>query len=993
MSSRVFKGFLRFKGIFVFVFLVLTVISMLSCVSAASLTMDEVGYGSSAVKNYTETHSNKIPSYVKVNGKNSTAPSFLNTLTKTVVQVNQNVETPVTISSVGAAPSPSGSATGNLSKSEYITIAGNVKSFISSNGRAPNYAASSKGNIRYQSLVYMYARIMRYYHIYKSFPNTINIVNIPGTSTGGVNIQDTTRPTITGVDPANNKIINVANRAIVITFSENIKAGSAFTSIKVTNPDGVAVNPLYKVINGKTLTLTRNGYYINGLTYTITLPTGSITDTAGNSITAFTSKFTVDFAKPTVTANLVGGVYNTTKWVTLTATDNLDTKPSIYYTTNGITPTTSSTKYTDPITISRTTTLKFIAVDDAGNVCPVKTVNYTVNLQKFVYSFEIPHYCNIAMPYVASAIIPSEYVAEEGGKNVIKVGASRIIRVDTSNGNYYFVHGNIPVSGATRLYWGDLYSISSTGLYEGDSANKFISIKCDFEAIRVSYHGNLPYSVNQFSVVYRDGDEPEFETVDILLNGVKQASISFSMTLPPYDDTGIIYNLAYEYYHAYTGIWPPPEDFYFWNYKQLCYNHTIPTMKFTNTGENVEYNVDLDRIMNSPSLEYINTKISCGNTTINKKETVTYGTGYAPISSQDAGFEAIQSYAITTTKVTDSTIQTWLNKKSQYPTGYMKASYGTFITALTTLWLSDEIADELSKSLNGTWSRTIPTVVMSGVNNNGKAYVHCPDPAMGMNFIGDGQNVKLFRLVCSLMLSEVEHAALGSAGNSVSSTLSIITSGILEGKTYQITFNEDNTAVFMLEENQRFKIIIDLETGLVKEIIDSDNFLYKGAETVDTGYCYHDQLTEDVTKHAKTFLEAFGWDGAESTGGGLLITAGLIAFGACPPLGIAMLGIGLLLTADASGLTKDPTNPYNWLDFGVSVGLSLAGPEGVTLKTAIQPAFRQTMKLTVKKYGYKTVAHGTLGSNGRSAIKTYYNNYITGSSISGLINMYRPENN
>jgi len=115
--------------------------------------------------------------------------------------------------------------------------------------------------------------------------------------------MDFVKPTVTSVNPTNNKVINVANKALVITFSENIKAGSAFTSIKVTNPDGVKVKPLYKVINGKTLTLTRNGNYINGLTYTITLPTNSITDTAGNTLkTAFTTKFKMDFVKPTVTS-------------------------------------------------------------------------------------------------------------------------------------------------------------------------------------------------------------------------------------------------------------------------------------------------------------------------------------------------------------------------------------------------------------------------------------------------------------------------------------------------------------------------------------------------------------------------------------------------------------------------------------------------------------------------------------------------------------------
>ena len=113
---------------------------------------------------------------------------------------------------------------------------------------------------------------------------------------------DNAKPTVTSVNPVNNKVVSGVNRAIVITFSENIKAGSAFSSIKVINPDGVAVKPLYKVINGKTLTLTRNGNYINGLTYTITLPTGSITDTAGNALSTFTSKFKVDNTKPTVTS-------------------------------------------------------------------------------------------------------------------------------------------------------------------------------------------------------------------------------------------------------------------------------------------------------------------------------------------------------------------------------------------------------------------------------------------------------------------------------------------------------------------------------------------------------------------------------------------------------------------------------------------------------------------------------------------------------------------
>lgn len=57
-------------------------------------------------------------------------------------------------------------------------------------------------------------------------------------------------------------------------------------------------------------------------------------------------------------------------------------------------------------------------------------------------------------------------------------------------------------------------------------------------------------------------------------------------------------------------------------------------------------------------------------------------------SHPETGFEVIESYAITNTKVTDSTVQSWLNNSSQYPAGYKKAIYGTFMTALTTLWLN-----------------------------------------------------------------------------------------------------------------------------------------------------------------------------------------------------------------------------------------------------------------------------------------------------------------
>ena len=70
-----------------------------------------------------------------------------------------------------------------------------------------------------------------------------------------------------------------------------------------------------------------------------------------------------------------GGLFNYNKAIRIW----MSQAGTIYYTTNGTTPTTASTKYTGPVIITSTTTLKFIAVNLAGNVSPVYTEKYTID--------------------------------------------------------------------------------------------------------------------------------------------------------------------------------------------------------------------------------------------------------------------------------------------------------------------------------------------------------------------------------------------------------------------------------------------------------------------------------------------------------------------------------------------------------------------------------------------------------------------------------------
>jgi hypothetical protein len=84
---------------------------------------------------------------------------------------------------------------------------------------------------------------------------------------------------------------------------------------------------------------------------------------------------TTDTTAPTVTASPRGGDYSIAQSVTLTSSE----PATIYYTRDGSTPTTSSSIYNSPLSISSTTTLKYIARDKAGNNGNVVTQVYTIN--------------------------------------------------------------------------------------------------------------------------------------------------------------------------------------------------------------------------------------------------------------------------------------------------------------------------------------------------------------------------------------------------------------------------------------------------------------------------------------------------------------------------------------------------------------------------------------------------------------------------------------
>ncbi len=163
---------------------------------------------------------------------------------------------------------------------------------------------------------------------------------------------------------ASNTTYNASFNSPSSTTSGQVTGGRAYTTTKWNDNQGNEVEEYWKV--------TGMGHAWSGGS-----TSGSFTDPNGpNASSAIYSFFMNHPLGPSVSASPSGGTYNGSVQVTLTASP---TSATIYYTTDGTTPTTSSPKYSAPLTLSQTTTLQFFAVDTSGRKSAVQAQTYTIN--------------------------------------------------------------------------------------------------------------------------------------------------------------------------------------------------------------------------------------------------------------------------------------------------------------------------------------------------------------------------------------------------------------------------------------------------------------------------------------------------------------------------------------------------------------------------------------------------------------------------------------
>ena len=479
----------------------------------------------------------------------------------------------------------------------------------------------------------------------------------------------------------------------------------------------------------------------------------------------------------------------------------------------------------------------------------VINMNLTPNL---VYNVDIPMYFNVSgLGYVNPNIYPT-YIAKPGQNGIIKVYETREIVIKTTQ-TFKFAYGlasTLYDENHTQLSNGDNYFISKNGQKTKVNQNyqptvQGILLKTEKDYVKLYYYDTInENNINELSVAYSSILETNFELqlISFIKNFNHWGEIFYSNSIYN-DDLGLRMqfsngNTYYNGIHVFNVT-----------YNQFL-NGNLNLLKYANTNTPLSYTTGTNMINKNPDFEYMNTKLIINNEIIKKTEKINTGV-FVDIQ---AGFNTLQTYTIADRKISNDDITYWLNKN--YTIGIKKASYGTFLNGLMTLYMSDNLANEKDDFYNLTWTRNKNTVVMSGVMNGGISYIHVPNPSMNMILSSNNDtNMKNFRFECSMILTEIESIVLELSNINSMGSLSSLTQHILEGDWFSLELN--NGLLYVDLKDYSEKLIINQSTGIASVTTEIDGFLYKGALSSDYSYCFCDGLTNNTQNNSAKVYEIF----------------------------------------------------------------------------------------------------------------------------------------
>lgn len=152
--------------------------------NTTSFNNSQIAQSAGHVKTYVETKYT-LPTKVAVGSKNVTTSQYLYLLTSATSNIGSNKKGAIYLKNVSSPSSVTETFKGgSISKTTYLSMASSVNSYISKNGKAPSYVTTSLGIMKYQTMVYMFSKVMNYYNVNKKLPNSVSTQSWYATTLG-----------------------------------------------------------------------------------------------------------------------------------------------------------------------------------------------------------------------------------------------------------------------------------------------------------------------------------------------------------------------------------------------------------------------------------------------------------------------------------------------------------------------------------------------------------------------------------------------------------------------------------------------------------------------------------------------------------------------------------------------------------------------------------------------------------------------------------------
>lgn len=294
--------------------------------------------------------------------------------------------------------------------------------------------------------------------------------------------------------------------------------GTFSTSQSVTMSTSTSSASIYYTLDGSTPT-TASQEYTGAFTLSKNTTVKAIASAVGylqSSVTTATFTFTTQ--TPPVTFSPGGGTYSGTQSVKLSDTD---ANAKIYYTTNGSTPSSSSTLYSGPISVAVSETIKAIAIDPSLQNSNVTSASYTIQNGGNSIDFSNGFSSTTGLVFNGSAVANNDTRLQltNGGTNQHgSVFWNKPINIQAFQTRFQFQLSNAQANGFTFT----IQNVGTSALgaygpglgYQG--IGKSVAVKFNF----YNYNGEGSDSTG----VYTGGQAPVLPTVDISPSGIQLAS-------------------------------------------------------------------------------------------------------------------------------------------------------------------------------------------------------------------------------------------------------------------------------------------------------------------------------------------------------------------------------------------------------------------------------------------------------------------------------------